>query len=274
MSIVPLSPTPEFLSASAELGVTFDAGDLERLGGFLALMIETNKAHNLTAIVDPEQVWMRHILDALTLMGPLAQLQPGNAGEPLRVMDVGSGGGVPGIPLAIAMPTAKFTLVDATGKKTDFLRGVCRQLEVVNVSVMQSRAEKLGQDPHHRERYDAVTARAVGAMDVLAEFCLPVVRPGGLMLAIKGAKADEEVERSRTAIGTLGGRVAAIVPTPTGRVVVVEKASRTPKVYPRPDGTPKARPLAATLAAAQAAAERAAAQRAATGPSAGKPASK
>jgi 16S rRNA (guanine527-N7)-methyltransferase len=235
----PLPPTPEFLAAAAELGIDFDPGDVERLGRFLAILLDANSRFNLTAITDPAEAWRRHILDALTLVPLLAEL-PENA----RVIDVGTGGGVPGLPLAIVMPALRFTLLEATGKKCVHLRQSAEALELKNVEVVNDRAERAGQDAkNHRERYDAAVIRAVGAMAIIAEYALPLVRKGGLVLAVKGAKADEEVEAARLAIGLLGGRVADIQTTPTGRIVVLEKASLTPRGYPRRDGEPAREPL-------------------------------
>ncbi len=235
----PLPPTPEFLAAAAELGIDFDPGDVERLGRFLAILLDANSRFNLTAITDPAEAWRRHILDALTLVPLLADL-PENA----RVIDVGTGGGVPGLPLAIVMPALRFTLLEATGKKCVYLRQAAEALELKNVEVVNDRAERAGQDAkNHRERYDAAVIRAVGAMAIIAEYALPLVRKGGLVLAVKGAKADEEVEAARLAIGLLGGRVADIQTTPTGRIVVLEKASLTPRDYPRRDGEPAREPL-------------------------------
>lgn len=237
-TILPLSVPGWFLDQAQAIGVGFEPGEVERLGLFLAWMLETNKTHNLTAITDPEEAWRKHILDALTLLGPLSELPEG-----AKVLDVGSGGGVPGVPLAVCMPKLRFTLMDATGKKVDFLRRVSAALGLRNVQVVQDRAERLGLERTHREQFDAVIARAVGPMATLAELTLPFARVGGLMLAIKGAKAGEEVEAGRKAIGILGGQVDQILESPTGRIVVVQKRSATPRLYPRGDGLPKSKPL-------------------------------
>jgi 16S rRNA (guanine527-N7)-methyltransferase len=248
----PLVPPPHFTDAARSLGIEFDPGDVERLGAFLSLLLETNASFNLTAITDPHEAWTRHILDALTLLPLLSEVTP-QGERPLRVIDIGSGGGVPAIPLAIVLPQMRITLLEPTGKKAAFLRHAAALLDLGGVTVIQGRAENLGQDIRgaekgdglgpHREGYDAVTARALGHLAVLAELALPLARPGGLVLAIKGARADQEIQEATKAIGLLGGRHAATVETPTGRVVVLEKASRTPRTYPRRDGEPKRAPL-------------------------------
>ncbi len=238
----PLQPTPEFLTACEGLSISFDPPDITQLGLYLALMLETNKTFNLTAITDPSQAWMKHIFDSLTLIPVLAQAH-GLDGKVPAVIDIGSGGGVPGIPLAITMPGVEFTLVDATGKKAAFLKQTVETLGLKNVAVLHDRAERLGRDPHHRERYDAAIARALGPLNVLAELTVPLVRMRGTVLAIKGAKADQELAEAVEALRVLGAVHEETLQTPTGRIIVLSKGMKTPRDYPRPDGTPKAKPI-------------------------------
>ena len=234
----PLTPTNEFRLATEKLGIIFDEGDLEKLGLFLALLFNTNKSFNLTRITDPDAAWMRHLFDSITLMGYL------KAAEASTVIDIGSGGGLPGIPLAIVMPEIHFTLLEATGKKADFLRLAVAELSLSNVSIINDRAETLGQDrEHHREQYDVVTARAVGKLPVLLEISLPLARVGGLVIAIKGEKAAEEVEQSKKALHMLHARVIEQIRTPTGTIVLIENSRTTPRKYPRQPGEPKRDPL-------------------------------
>jgi 16S rRNA (guanine527-N7)-methyltransferase len=260
----PLAPPADFVDRARELGVEFEPGDLERLGRFLALLLDANKTHNLTAITDPAEAWTRHILDALTLVGPIAALSepPAQAGgeagadspdpgenpersdAPLSIIDIGSGGGVPAIPLAIVLPDVRFTLLEATGKKVEFLARAIDILGLRNARVLSGRAERVGQEHKvHREKYDAATARALGHLAIVAELAGPLVTPGGVVLAVKGAKADQEVEEAHKACGMLGLRHVQTLPTPTGRIVVLEKTTRTPRLYPRKDGEPKRTPL-------------------------------
>jgi 16S rRNA (guanine527-N7)-methyltransferase len=245
-----LAPPSDFFDAAASLGVAFEPGDVERLGRFLALLLEGNARTNLTAITDPAQAWSRHILDALSLVPVLASIDPGPAAGALSVIDIGSGGGVPALPLAIVMPEVRFTLVEATGKKVAFLSHVITTLGLTNARVLQDRAERLGQDHKtHRERYDAATARALGHLAVVAELCGPLVRPGGYVVAVKGAKAEQELAESAKALGIVGLRHAQTVSTPTGRLVLLEKTIRTPRMYPRKDGEPARLPLGVPTAA-------------------------
>lgn len=231
-------PPQAFLDESAAIGVEFDAGDLDRFGRYLDLLLDANTRFNLTAIRDPDEAWQRHILDSLTLLPLLASL---DAGE--RVVDVGSGGGAPGLPLAIAMPDLRFTLVESTGKKAEFLKSASRELGLSNVSVVNARAEDAGRDGAHRDQFALATARALGPLRVALELVMPFVRPGGLGLFIKGAKAEEEIQEAKSALKALGSDVIDVAQTPTGRIVVVEKSRPTDRRYPRRPGEPKRDPL-------------------------------
>lgn len=230
------APPPSFLEAAAGLHLAFEEGDLERLGAFLARLLEANRTMNLTAIRDLESAWTRHVLDALTLLPYLE----GAA----TAIDVGAGGGVPGLPLAIVRPDIAWTLLEATGKKARFLEATARDLGLENVTVVAERAETAGRaGAAHRERHDAVTARAVGPLPVLLELAVPLARVGGLVLAIKGARAEEEIVEAKAALHALHAAVIAVDRTPTGTIVAVEKRRTTPKLYPRRPGEPKRNPL-------------------------------
>lgn len=234
-----LPPTPGFMVAAEAFGLTFEEGDLVRFGRFLSLLLEANKGVNLTAITDPAQAWDRHVLDALTLMPILAELPNGS-----RVADVGSGGGLPAIPLAIALPRLRFTLIEATGKKAAFLRTAIAALGLTNAEVVAERVETVAQDQSgHRESYDAVTARALGRLLVAAELTVPLAKVGGRVLLVKGQKAEEELAEAAPALTMLGAVHAGTLETPTGRLVVLEKTGRTPRTYPRRPGDPKRAPL-------------------------------
>ncbi|MGA1016811.1 MAG: 16S rRNA (guanine(527)-N(7))-methyltransferase RsmG [Phycisphaerales bacterium] len=235
-------PPPEVLTAIDALGIGLDEGDEHRLREFLRLLLEANRRMNLTAIRDPAEAWRRHILDGLSLVGPLASVKSVASG-PIRVADLGSGGGVPGLVLACVMPAIEFTLIESTGKKARFLEQAASSLNLTNVLVSAERAETVGRDAIHRERFDAVIARAVGPLRVLIELALPLLRVGGVLLAVKGGRAAEEVEASRKALHALHGLVTSTLPTETGTIVVVEKTRPTPGKYPRSPGTPSSRPI-------------------------------
>jgi len=252
--MTPLAPPEGWVEKAAEQGIEFEPGDVERLGHYLALLLAANEHMNLTGVRDAAEAWTRHILDSLTLIQLLTDLPPGAS-----VIDVGSGGGLPGVPLAITMPTLRFTLLEATGKKTEFLRQAIAILGLDNARVIKGRAEDAGQDRGertgtgrtggHREAYDAVVARAVGPLSVLAEITVPFAKPpsagvaGGVIALIKGQKADEELAAAKESLHQLKAVHETTVETPTGRIVVLSKGAATPKLYPRANGEPKRAPM-------------------------------
>lgn len=237
MTAVP--PIPAAVTdALAAMGIELDAGDADRLRGYLEALRAANERFNLTAITDPAEMWVRHVQDSLTLVPFLA------SAEAKRVIDVGTGGGLPGLPLAIVMPEVRMTLLEATGKKAGFLQETIDALGVTNARVVNERAEVAGQDHHaHRAHYDAVVARAVARLNTLAELTVPFAREGGAVLLIKGAQAAEEVAEAKQALYMLHAQVADLHKTETGTVVVIEKVRATPRSYPRMPGEPKRKPL-------------------------------
>jgi 16S rRNA (guanine527-N7)-methyltransferase len=209
-------------------------------------LVEWNKRFNLTAVTDRQGIYVRHFLDSLSCLKslPRSVLDAG-----ARIVDVGTGAGYPGLPLKIVCPGARLTLVEATGKKVQFLEHLLAILGLNQVVVLHARAEELGHSPHHREQYDWALARAVAEMPVLAEYLLPLVRVGGGILAQKGERAPAEVQEAAGAIHTLGGRVRRLVPVELRGLaerrylVAVDKVAATPQRYPRRPGIPAKRPL-------------------------------
>lgn len=222
----------------ADLGIEFDEGDLQQLANYLDLLLETNKQFNLTGIKEPEEAWTKHILDSLSLIPTLVK-------EGVQhVVDVGSGGGLPGIPLAITLPDVTFTLVETTRKKALFLSDAVEQLGLDNVTVIAERAENLStKDGGFRGIADAVIARAVGPLNVLLELTIPFAKIDGVVLAIKGERAPIEVEDARKALHVLKAEVESSVRTTTGTVLTIRKKDATPKKYPRLAGEPKRMPI-------------------------------
>src|SRR5579884_2294056 len=231
---------------SAALGRPLTEGQRASLRAYAALLAAENARVNLTAVRSPAEIERRHLLESLALARLLeahgALLEGGD------LVDVGSGGGLPGIPLAIVRPGLRVTLLEATGKKAAFLEAAARDLRLTNIAVLTARAEEAGRDPAFRERFDLATARAVAPLAVLAELALPLVRPGGLLAAVKGSRVHEEVAAGRPAVARCGGRIDAVEPLPlTGApalaVVLVAKVSPTPADLPRRPGIPAKRPL-------------------------------
>lgn len=231
----------------AVLGAGTDAGTPERLARYHAMLCEWNERMNLTGDTDFSVALDRHYMDSLA---PL-RLE-GAFGFGARVIDVGSGAGFPGLPLAIARPDLRVTLLDALGKRVNFLRAVTQALGLENVSVIHARAEDGARDPALRERFDLAVARAVAPLPVLCELLLPFVAVGGRMLCYKGPSATEELAGGARAARLVGGGVpealAVEVPgRPDWRHVVIacRKEAKTVRQYPRKAGTPGRAPLGA-----------------------------
>lgn len=228
---------PDITERAARFQLELDPAELARLDEFLHLLLRANEQFNLTAIRDEDEAWTRHILDSLTLLPLLAEAEVRTA------VDVGAGGGLPGIPLAVCLPDVQFTLIETTGKKAHFLENATKQLSLDNVTVVNDRAETLGQDRRYRELFDAVLARAVGPLNVLTELTIPLARVGGLIFAIKGQRADEELAAAKQALYKLHAHHTDTIATPTGRIVMIQKVRKTPREYPRRPGEPKRSPL-------------------------------
>ena len=226
------------------LDVDLSDSTLARLSAFLDLLLEANRQFNLTSIRDRDEAWRRHIIDSLTLL-PFLTPEPADA----ALIDVGSGGGVPGIPLAIARPDWRVTLLEATGKKARFLDSCVTQLRLEGCRVIHDRAEVVAQDPAHRQRYDAAVCRAIGPMREMLEYVLPLVCVGGRTLALKGPKAEQELKDAHRALELLGAGDLEVYDAygkgfdSQSVIVIITKARSTPKQYPRPPGTPRKSPL-------------------------------
>lgn len=235
-----------FISDAEALGLAFDPGDLDRLQQFMSLLYEANARMNLTAIREPAEAWSRHVLDSLTLL-PWVHTARATAeaeGREASLIDVGSGGGLPGLVVACVVPDLPVSLVESTGKKARFLEETATAIGLDRVTVLAERAEEVGRDPAHREAHDVVTGRAVGSLNVLAEYLVPLAREDGTVLAIKGAKADEEIVAAKQALYQLHAEVIDVHQTPTGRIVVIRKKRAVPRAYPRAVGEPRRKPLA------------------------------
>ena len=204
------------------------------------LLVETNKVMNLTAITDPEEIASLHFLDSAALL-TLEDFRNKS------VVDVGTGAGFPGLPLRILEPTIRLTLLDSLGKRIQFLNRVCQELDLTDVACVHGRAEEFAAE--HRESFDLAVSRAVAALPVLCELCLPLVRPGGKFLAMKSVDSDQELEAAKHAIETLGGAVSGVrdyeIPGTEvrHRLILVEKVKKTPEKYPRMFAKIKKNPL-------------------------------
>ncbi len=222
-------------------GVPVTAEATKKLNLYWEMLIGWNGRMDLTSVA-PQEMAEKHFLDSL-----LPLTQPGLFPAGCTMIDVGTGAGFPGLALAIARPDCRVTLLEAMQKRCQFLQAVCDALGLAHVRVIQDRAEISGRDPAHRERYDRAVARAVAPLNVLCEYLLPFVKPGGLALCWKGPAAEEELSDGAFAARALGGEINEIIELPwidTRHVIVpVKKITENLPLYPRKNGIPAKRPL-------------------------------
>ena len=235
------------VEGAAALGLALDTEQLSRFARLRDLLLDWNTRVNLTAITSRAEVVTRHFLDSLTCA--LALTAEERAG-PLRLLDVGSGAGFPGLPLAIAFPHWQVTLLEATGKKTRFQETVITELGLTNAHALNGRAEELAHAKEHRGRYDVVTARAVAALPTLLEYCAPFARVGGVVIAPKKGELAQEVAAGERAAETLGAQLLPPIDITTpgledeSRALLVVRQQRLcPPQYPRAGAAPQKRPL-------------------------------
>lgn len=230
-------------TASNDAGLEFTEVQYEQFIKYMRLLQEWNEKINLTAITEDEDVIKKHFIDCIKAF----------KSEPIKnaktIIDVGTGGGFPGLPIAIMNPNVEVTLLDSLNKRINFLNLVVRELGLKNVKTIHSRAEDGARKPELREKFDVATSRAVANMAVLSEFCMPYVKKDGYFVALKGPAIDEELENGSNAIKILGGELQEIIEISIEEtdlkhnIVEVKKVKNCPKTYPRKAGTVNKKPL-------------------------------
>ena len=226
---------------SIDLGINFLVEQTEQFFEYMNLLIEWNEKMNLTAIIEPEEIILKHFIDSITILKELE--------DNSKIVDVGTGAGFPGIPLSIMNPTLKITLVDSLNKRLIFLQEVVNKLNLKNVEIVHARAEEFGQNKKYREQFDISTSRAVANLSTLSEYLIPLVKVGGKVISMKAGEANQEINEAKKAIEVLGGTIEKIdefiLPqSDIGRtVIIIKKDKKTPNKYPRKPGTPSKEPI-------------------------------
>ena len=234
-----------FAEELANYGFKLSSKQKEQFATYYNKLIEFNKKVNLTRITDKNEVYLKHFFDSIT---PLLEFSDLFKGEK-SLCDVGAGAGFPSLPIKILCPDLSITIVDSLGKRLKFLDELVSDLSLDKVTLVHSRAEDAGQNNNLREKLDLVTGRAVARMSVLSEYCLPLAKVDGYLVALKGPKAQDELAEAKNAIEVLGGSVKEVkeltLPDTDDErtLIVVKKVKATPKKYPRQAGTPNRKPL-------------------------------
>ncbi|MCD7998720.1 MAG: 16S rRNA (guanine(527)-N(7))-methyltransferase RsmG [Clostridiales bacterium] len=228
-----------------KFSIILENSQINQFYQYYELLDEWNKVMNLTAITDQNEVITKHFVDSLALVKAMGEIST----KEYKIIDIGTGAGFPGIPLKIAFPQLKITLMDSLNKRIKFLNEVIEQLGLKEITAVHSRAEDLGRDKDYREKYDLSVSRAVANLSTLSEYCMPFVKPGGFFISYKSGKIEEELSSAKHAIFLLGGKVNRIESfTLDGAeaertLIKIEKVSEISKRYPRKAGVPGKEPL-------------------------------
>lgn len=236
----------QFQQALADHGITLSAEQMQQFADYYQLLVETNEHVNLTRITEKDEVYLKHFYDSIT--GAFAE--PRLESEELTLCDIGAGAGFPSLPLKIAFPQLKVTIVDSLNKRIAFLEALVAKLGLTDVTLIHDRAETFSaKNSPYREKFDIVTARAVARLSVLSELCLPAAKISGEFIAYKASAAPEELQQGGAAIKQLSGKVQktvtlTLLETDEERnIIVIDKIKATPNKYPRRPGLPSKKPI-------------------------------
>ena len=236
----------QFQQALADHGITLSAEQMQQFADYYQLLVETNEHVNLTRITEKDEVYLKHFYDSIT--GAFAE--PRLESEELTLCDIGAGAGFPSLPLKIAFPQLKVTIVDSLNKRIAFLEALVAKLGLTDVTLIHDRAETFSaKNSPYREKFDIVTARAVARLSVLSELCLPAAKISGEFIAYKASAAPEELQQGGAAIKQLGGKVQktvtlTLLETDEERnIIVIDKIKATPNKYPRRPGLASKKPI-------------------------------
>jgi len=234
------------INGAQKMGISLHKEQIKKFSRFLELLIQWNQKINLTSLKTPREIIIKHFLDSISCVKVINKYIDT---ERISVIDVGAGAGFPGMPIKIVCPSIKLSLLEARKKKTMFLEKATEEMNFQQVKILNGRAETFGKGADHREKYDIAISRAVARLSVLSEYCLPLIRLGGLFVAQKGRSYKEETEKSLKAVQVLGGELIRVesvrIPFINQKryLLVIKKIKDTPSEYPRKVGLPQKRPL-------------------------------
>lgn len=226
-----------------ENNLEIDEDKIENFEKYREIMLETNKYLNLTSITEESEVNYKHFLDSIL---PLKYM---DIKKDATIIDIGTGAGLPGLPIKFIRPDLRITLMDSLNKRIKFLQGVIDELELKDIEAVHGRAEEMGRDVKYREKYDYSISRAVSRLNTLVEYAIPFVKVGGYFISMKGPTGKEEYEEAKKGIEILGGKIEDIIEyeleyeDSKRTLIIIKKVKETPKKYPRAGGKPKSKPL-------------------------------
>lgn len=230
---------------SSKLDIALSDEQIEQFQIYYEMLIETNKVMNLTAITQLDEVVTKHFLDSIALANVYQIIK----NKELKIIDLGTGAGFPGIPLKIAFPQLQVTLMDSLNKRVKFLNSVIDELSLVNIDAIHGRAEEMARKTEYRQQYDLCVSRAVANLSTLTEYCLPFVKVDGMFISYKSSNIEDELDLSLNAIKILGGKLTEVkkLSLPESDIersfVMIKKIKNTPKTYPRKPGTASKEPI-------------------------------
>ena len=230
-----------FNQSLRKFNISLTEEQMKKFFEYMHLLIEWNEKINLTAIIEPKDIIIKHFVDSLTISKYIK--------ENAKVIDVGTGAGFPGIPIKIKQEKNNLTLLDSLNKRINFLNNVINKMVINKIEAVHGRAEDFGQNEEYREKYDVCITRAVAQMNVLLEYMMPFIKKGGICICMKGSQIEEEFKESRNAIKELGGKLETIEKLSLAgednqrNIIIIRKIANTPKKYPRKSGSARKSPL-------------------------------
>ena len=231
----------ELVEKALKIRIELSEHQIEQFYIYMKLLTEWNEKINLTAIIEPKEIILKHFIDSLTISSQIQQSR--------TIADIGSGAGFPGIPLKIVNPEKELVLIDSLSKRVNFLNEVIKKCNINGITAIHARVEEIGHNSKYRGQFDVTTSRAVAKLNVLLEYMMPLVKLGGKCICLKGPNIDDEIKESKKALNILGGEISKIekinLPDSDNKRTIIEVLSvkQLPNKYPRKPGTPTSSPL-------------------------------